>query len=396
MKVLVTGGAGYVGSHTVLELKRAGHEPVIFDNLMRGHQWILDQLDVPFIDGDLCKDGDIEEALKAERFDAVMHFAAVALVGESVRDPGLYYSVNVGGGLRLLNAMRAVGCKRLIFSSTCAVYGVVEGSPITEDNAFAAVNPYGQSKATFEQMMKSYSEAYDFKTLALRYFNAAGASDKLAEVRHPETHLIPNVLKVALGLSKTAMIFGTDYPTRDGTCIRDFIHVEDLARIHVAALDRLDGLAVNALNVGTGRGTSVKEVIEIAREVTGKSIPVFNAPRRAGDPPELVASVARAEELLGFRAAKDVNDMVRSAWQFMSDNKALFAKGALRFGEAAVAAGLIQESDVEAALKEQARRVEAGEEQVLLGLIMVDMGLLKHNQLMDVLRSMNRGLVQKS
>ncbi|MDF1667624.1 MAG: NAD-dependent epimerase/dehydratase family protein, partial [Planctomycetota bacterium] len=195
MRVLVTGGAGYVGSHAVLELKRAGHEPVIFDSLMRGHRWVVEKLGVPFIEGDLCNEADITKALKSEAFDAVMHFAAVALVGESVRDPGFYYSVNVSGGLKLLNAMRSAGCKRLIFSSTCAVYGLPEELPIREESQLNPVNPYGHSKLAFEHMMRSFAEAYGFKTLALRYFNAAGADPEgnFGEIHHPETHLIPNL-----------------------------------------------------------------------------------------------------------------------------------------------------------------------------------------------------------
>lgn len=391
MRVLVTGGAGYVGSHAVLELKRAGHEPVIFDSLMRGHRWVVEKLGVPFIEGDLCNEADITKALKSEPFDAVMHFAAVALVGESVRDPGFYYSVNVSGGLKLLNAMRASGCKRLIFSSTCAVYGLPKELPIREESPLNPVNTYGHSKLAFEHMMRSFAEAYGFKTLALRYFNAAGADPEgnFGEIHHPETHLIPNLFKVALKLTKSGMIFGTDYDTRDGTCIRDYIHVCDLARMHVLALEHLDGLPVDVLNVGTGRGTTVKEIVELTRKVTGHSIPVMVAPRREGDPPELVASPEKAEELLGFQAQHDLESMISTAWRFTQSHKDLLTNRPLRFGEGAVALELITEDDVQAALKEQTRRNESGEEHVFLGLILVDMGLLKHSQLIDVLRFMN-------
>jgi UDP-glucose 4-epimerase len=391
MRVLVTGGAGYVGSHAVLELKKAGHEPVVFDNLMRGHRSVVETLGVPFIEGDLSCEADITNALKSEKFDAVMHFAAVALVGESVRDPGFYYTVNVGGGLNLLNAMRASGCKRLIFSSTCAVYGKPAKLPMREDFPLNPVNPYGHTKLAFEHMMRAFAEAYNFKTLALRYFNAAGAdpSGNFGEIHHPETHLIPNVLKVALGLSKTVMIFGSDYETQDGTCVRDYVHVCDLARIHVLALEHLDGLPIDALNVGTGRGTSVKEIVDLARKVTGHPIPVMMAPRREGDPPELVASPEKAEELLGFEAEYDVESMIATAWGFLKSHMELVANRPIRFGEAAVALNLMSEADVETALAEQKRRNESSQDHILFGLILVDMGLLRNSQLIDVLRYMN-------
>jgi len=392
MKVLVTGGAGYVGSHAVRELKKAGHEPTIFDSLMRGNRWVLQRLKVPFVEGDLCDETEIHRTLKKGKFDAVMHFGAVALVGESVRDPGLYYWVNVTGGLSLLNAMRSTGCKRLIFSSTAAVYGEPAVMPISESCHTSPVNPYGHSKLAFEQMVLAYRRAYGFKTLALRYFNAAGADEKgdIGECHSPETHLIPNVLFCAAGKRKSVMVFGSDYDTPDGTCLRDFIHVTDLARLHVLALEHLDGLEVPALNVGTGTASSVMDVIEAARKVTGQKIPVTNAPRRAGDPPALVARPSLAEETLGFRAERKVEDMVSSAWKFMRKNPKFFLGGdRLRFGEAAVKAGLVEGKHVLKALDEQQRRIQAKESPTLLGLIMLDMGLLESPQLMTVLRMMN-------
>lgn len=391
MRVLVTGGAGYIGSHAVAELKRAGHTITIFDSFVRGHRNVAERLDVPIIEGDLCQEGDIDAALASGPFDAVMHFAAMALVSESMRDPGLYYAVNVSGGLRLLNAMRAHGCRRLIFSSTAAVYGQPESLPIREDSPLTPVNPYGRSKLAFEDMMRSYSAAYGLKALAIRYFNAAGAeaADGLGEFHHPETHLIPNLLRVALGVSKRAMIFGTDYDTEDGTCVRDFIHVSDLARVHSLALERLDGLGVEAINAGTGEGATVQSVVDAVREATGKPVPTIAAPRRAGDPPALVACPERAENLLGFRAERSLEDMVRSAWDFMRAHEDLYRAVQPRFGEAAVAAGLVTERQVQEALSEQQRRRDQDGEGVLLGLLMVELGMIKNNQLLGIMREMN-------
>ena len=403
MKVLVTGGAGYVGSHTALELMRAGHEVVVFDNFLRGRRAATDALSevaraehdrpdgITVIEGDLTNYDAIEDALRSDAFDAVMHFAGVAFVSESMRDPGLYYTVNTAGGLNLLNAMKATRCRRLIMSSTCAVYGVPTELPIAEDAARAPVNPYGESKLCFETMMSSWADAYGFKTLALRYFNAAGceAGGRLGELRNPETRLIPSVLRVAAGLERAAMVFGGDLDTRDGSCERDYIHVEDLARVHKLALERLDGLPVRALNVGTGQGRTVLEVIEAARAVTGKPIPVIHAPRRVGDPPALVASPERAEELLGFRAEKSLEDMISSTWEFMQKHLDQLTKRPKRFGEAAVELGLVRAEQIDAALAEQKRRDDAGEAHELLGLLMVEMDLIDHRGMIQVLRKMN-------
>jgi UDP-glucose 4-epimerase len=392
MRVLVTGGAGFIGSHAVLELRRAGHEVLVFDNFMRGHRETISVLDVPYVEGDLCREGDIEKAFATGPFDAVLHFAAVALVAESMRDPGLYFSINVAGGLRLLSAMRAANCRRLIFSSTAAVYGLPDSQPIAESSPLAPCNPYGQSKLAFEQMMRCYAQAYDMRCLALRYFNAAGcdAEAGLGELHHPETHLIPSILKVPLGISRTAVVFGTDYPTRDGSCERDFIHVTDLAKLHVRALEVIDGLEVPALNLGTGRGATVREVIASARRITGRDFSVVNAPRRAGDPPALVADPSLAERLLGYRAERSLDDMIASAWAWLSEHRDRLDQSARRrFGEAAISAGLLNEAQLQAALDVQRAQDERGEERRLLGLLLVEMGVLQSYQLVEVLKFMN-------
>ena len=317
MKVLVTGGSGYIGSVTIRRLMAAGHEVAVFDNLERGHRETVPE-GVRLHVGDLRDAASIGAAMKAEAPDAVMHFAAYALVGESMRQPELYFSNNVTGGLNLLEAMRAVGVGRLVFSSSCATYGEPGTELISEETPQRPTNPYGESKLAFEKMLGWYGRIHGFRTIALRYFNACGAEGELGEDhRVPcETHLIPLVLRVALGQAPTAKIFGDDYATPDGTCIRDYVHVSDLADAHLRALE---SGATGAVNLGTGRGFSVREVVESARRVTGRPIPAEVTPRRGGDPDRLVAKVGLAYERLGWKAAyTEIDAIVESAWRWHS------------------------------------------------------------------------------
>jgi UDP-glucose-4-epimerase GalE len=316
--ILVTGGAGYVGSHACKALAAAGHTPVTYDNLSRGHREFARW--GPLEVGDLGDAATLDAAFARHRIDAVMHFAALAYVGESVEQPALYYRNNVGGTLELLEAMRRARVNLLVFSSTCATYGVPERMPITEDLPQQPINPYGATKLTIERVLRDYEPAYGLRSVALRYFNAAGCDPdgEVGEHHDPETHLIPRVLMAADEMLPRIDVFGTDYPTPDGTCLRDYIHVADLADGHVRALDYLQrGGASTAINLGTGRAFSVREVIAAAERVTGRRIPVHEGPRRAGDPPVLVADAARAQTLLGFAPRfTEIGPIVETAWRW--------------------------------------------------------------------------------
>lgn len=314
-KILVTGASGYIGSVVVKRLLERGYDITVFDNLERGHRCNIPK-EATLIVGDLRDMGSINIAMGAVRPDAVIHFAAYALVGESMDNPMKYFINNVKGGINLLEAMENVGCKRIIFSSTCATYGVPDALPIEEDAPQNPTNPYGQSKLMFEQMVNWLTISKGFKATFLRYFNAAGAVNELGEDHEPETHIIPNVLKVALGQRKSVKVFGVDYPTPDGTCIRDYIHLEDLASAHILALEKE---ALGAFNLGTGVGVSVKEVIDACREVTGYDIPVEYSPRRKGDPPSLYASGCKARDVMGWEPThSDIKTIIRDAWAFHS------------------------------------------------------------------------------
>ena len=321
MRVLVTGGAGYVGSHAAKFLATAGHDVWIVDNLSEGHRAAVGNL--PLVVADLADQSAITNLLKSNRIEAVMHFAAFAYVGVSVREPAKYYQNNIVGTLALLDAMLAADVKRIVFSSTCATYGIPAKVPISEDHPQAPINPYGFTKLAIEHALADYSHAYDLSYAALRYFNASGAADDgtIGEDHDPETHLIPLVLQVALGQRESVDVFGTDYPTPDGTCVRDYIHVDDLAAAHVLAIEKLtDGKALK-LNLGTGRGASVQEVVDIARAVTGHAIPTRRCPRREGDPPELVAEPAAAKRELGWVAKhKDMRGIIESAWRWQESH----------------------------------------------------------------------------
>lgn len=316
MVVLVIGGAGYIGSHACRALKRAGHDVIVFDNLSTGFEFLAKGFEL--IQGDMLDADALRRVLP--RADAIMHFAAHAYVGESVTNPRKYFHNNVEGGLSLLNAAVDVGVKKIIFSSTCAVYGEVAKVPIEENIPRQPVNPYGVSKLFFEQALEAYDRAYQFRYAALRYFNAAGADDsgEIGELHDPETHLIPLALRAAAGLGPELQVFGSDYPTPDGTCVRDYIHVNDLATAHVKALEYLaSGKTSVAVNLGTGTGASVQEVIDEVEKVTGKKVPHKKVPRRPGDPPALVANPAKAQGLLNWKAARGLDNIVTTAWNWM-------------------------------------------------------------------------------
>ncbi|AOY83711.1 UDP-glucose 4-epimerase GalE [Moorena producens JHB] len=319
--VLVTGGAGYIGSHAVLALLAAGYNVVVLDNLVYGHRDIVeDVLKVKLVVGDTNDRVLLDNLFSHYDISAVMHFAAYAYVGESVTDPAKYYRNNVTGTLTLLEAMVAASIKKLVFSSTCATYGVPKTVPIPEDHPQNPINPYGASKLMVERILSDFHTAYDLKSVTFRYFNAAGADPegRLGEDHTPETHLIPLVLLTALGKRESISIFGTDYPTADGTCIRDYIHVQDLASAHVLGLDYLlKGGDSQIFNLGNGNGFSVKEVIEAARLVTKQEIKAIECDRRPGDPPALVGSSDKARQLLGwYPEYSDLNTILSHAWQW--------------------------------------------------------------------------------
>lgn len=325
MKLLVTGGAGYIGSIVAQQLLAAGHEVVVLDNLSRGHREAIPD-GARFVERDLLDLDGLCEAL-AEGFDGALHFAAFALVAESVAQPELYYRNNVTGSLNLLDALRAAGVQRLVFSSTCAVYGEPETVPMDESTPTRPVNAYGASKLAVDGMIADECRAHGLGAVSLRYFNVAGASGCLGEDHEPETHIIPNVLRAAQGIQPVVKIFGTDYATPDGTAVRDYIHIEDLARAHLLALEGARPGEHRIFNLGNGNGFSVREVIEAARTVTGCAIPVEEAPRRPGDPPMLVAASGKIRAELGWEPRKpSLEDMVADAWAFAQAHPRGYAK----------------------------------------------------------------------
>lgn len=321
MNVLVVGGAGYIGSHAVRLLLDAGHQVVVYDNLSRGHSEA-----VPagmLVEGDVADRAKLVQVLKDKHIDAVMHFAAFALVNESVNDPALYYRNNVIAALELLEAMREADVKKIVFSSTTATYGEPDTIPIPETTPQNPINPYGFTKLVIEKALADYAAAYGFAYAALRYFNAAGArpDGTIGEDHDPESHIIPIVLQVALGQREFITIFGDDYPTPDGTCIRDYIHVNDLGDAHLKALEKLEPGKGICVNLGTGKGTSVREIVEACREVTGHPIPEKMGERRAGDPPELVADASMARQVLGWEPKyNDAKSIVETAWAWHRDH----------------------------------------------------------------------------
>ena len=313
MKILVVGGAGYIGSVCAEMLLDEGHDVAVFDNLSEGHRAAVDPR-ATFVEGDLAALDRIRAALASFQPEAVMHFAASALVGESMEDPSKYFRNNIANGLNLLDAMIATGVNHLVFSSTCAIFGPPERLPIDEALPKNPINPYGESKLAFEKILRWYGEIHGLRFISLRYFNAAGASEKFGEQHRIETHLIPNVLKVALGQKPHVDIYGIDYDTPDGTCIRDYIHIRDLSQAHILALksDKSD-----FYNLGTGGGTSVRQVIDACRKITGHQIPAVEKPRRPGDPARLIAASDKIQRELGWRPQfQNIDAIIESAWKW--------------------------------------------------------------------------------
>lgn len=321
MRILVTGGAGYVGSVSVEALMAAGHDVTVIDDLSTGHRNAVAP-DARLEVGSYAEEARVIELLDAGRIEAILHCAARSLVGESIRDPARYYRDNVAGGVALLEAARQVGISRFVFSSTAAVYGAPSAIPIEEDAPLRPINTYGETKRTFEAAVAAYGAAYGLRSVSLRYFNVAGATERNGEIHDPETHLIPNVLRAADGTGDPVTVFGDDYPTADGTCIRDYIHVADLADAHLRALEATapgDDRTADPLvcNLGSGGGFSVRAVLGVAEAVVGRPIPHSIGGRRAGDPPILVASASRAEAVLGWQAQRStLAEMIGSAWEW--------------------------------------------------------------------------------
>ena len=318
MNILITGGAGYIGSHCCKELSKKGFQPITIDNLVYGHENFVRWGE--FFQGDVGSAADLKKCLAQYKIDAVMHFAAYAYVGESVENPIKYYENNLRNTIQLLHAVLDHNIKYFVFSSTCATYGHPQKTPIDEDHPLDPINPYGKTKRMIEEMLQDYQNAYGLKYINLRYFNAAGADPdaEVGEDHDPETHLIPLVLDAAMGKRDAIKVFGTDYETPDGTCVRDYIHVTDLAQAHILALQRLiDGAGSSSYNLGNGRGYSVLEVIERARQISGKNITVENSDRRPGDPPVLIASNAKAIKELGWQPRyADIDDIIGTAWEW--------------------------------------------------------------------------------
>jgi len=317
MKILVTGGAGYIGSHTVDLLQKEGYEVVVFDNLVYGHK---EAVSCPLVVGDLLDKKAVRKVFEENKFTAVIHFAAYALAGESMSKPGKYFENNILGGLNLLEVMKDFGVKYIVFSSTCAVYGYPEKLPVTEESPLKPVSVYGESKLTFEKILRWYDEIYGIKNICLRYFNAAGADleGRIGEDHQPETHIIPLAIKTALGQQKEFTLFGDDYPTPDGTCIRDYIHVLDLASAHMKALEFLrKENRSDIFNVGTGNGYSNKQILEMVKKISGVDFPIKIAPRRPGDPAAIWADNKKIKKVLGWQPKySDLETIIRSAWKW--------------------------------------------------------------------------------
>ena len=326
-RILVTGGAGYIGSFTTRLLLKQGYEPVVLDNLSKGHREAVGK--AKFVKADLLNRPQVASVFQEDSFDAVMHFAALTSVTESTQEPARYYQTNVTGSINLLEVMLASGIRKIIYSSSAAVYGNPEETPIPESHPKNPINPYGQTKLAVEQILQGAVRAFGLGYVSLRYFNAAGASENgsLGEDHSPETHLIPRILLAALGQLPQVEIFGTDYPTPDGTCIRDYIHILDLARAHILALSALSPGEGKIYNLGSQRGYSVREVIAVAEKVTGRKIQSLDAPRRPGDPPVLLASSERAKEELGWRPKKSsLEAIIQSAWKWHKEHPRGFAE----------------------------------------------------------------------
>jgi len=320
MKILVTGGAGFVGSIATYELVKSGYEVVVIDNLAQGHRKAVASPAV-FIEQDLANEDALDAIFKEHRFDAVMHFAGDTIVGESMTNPRRYFEANLVAPMKLLNVMLKNNVKKIIFSSSSAVYGQAQQIPMTEDHPKLPCNSYGESKFLYERVLKWYYLAYGLKSISFRYFNAAGASENYGEDHNPETHLIPIVLQVALGKRDKIVVFGNDYPTEDGSCIRDYTHVVDIARAHILGLQKIDEFGFEAFNLGSGRGNSVLEVIDVAREVTGQAIAAETGARRPGDIPLMIADTSKAKSSLGWQPEySQLKQVISSAWKWYKKN----------------------------------------------------------------------------
>lgn len=315
--ILVTGGAGYIGSITAELLLSRGEQVVVLDNLERGHRAAV-PAGVPFYEGNVGDQQLVAQIAREHELEACIHFAALAYVGESINEPERYYSNNVAQGTALLESLQKAGVRRFVFSSSCATYGEPQETPISEDHPQHPTNPYGSTKLLMEKALADYDRQYNFRSIALRYFNAAGATRDRGELHHPETHLVPNVIAAARGELAAVSVFGNDYPTPDGTAIRDYIHVSDLAEAHILALNHIrNGVGSDQINLGNGRGYSVMEVIETVRQVTQRAIPFTIEPRRAGDPSRLVANADKARRILGWQPSfPDLESIVRSDWEW--------------------------------------------------------------------------------
>lgn len=320
MQILVTGGAGFIGSVIADHLVKEGHKVVALDDLRYGHQAAVPK-GADFIQADIVDASRIMSVFRERQYDAVVHLAAEAYIDESIKDPGRFYSVNVQGGINLLEGMKATGVERMIFSSTAAVFGEPEVNPVTEDAAKEPVNAYGETKLAFERALAWYRRSFGIRHVSFRYFNACGATEELGEDRSKETHLIPILFEVVQGKRAALNLFGTDYPTPDGTCIRDYVHVADIAQAHLLGLHQIDDLKAAAFNLGSGEGNSNLQVVEAAREVTGHPIPIIKSDRRPGDPAILVASPALANRVLGWKPQfTDLREMVESSWRWRSSH----------------------------------------------------------------------------
>lgn len=324
MNILVVGGAGYIGAHAVNLLKKEGYNPIIYDNLSKGHEKVGSILDVKLIKGDLADKAKIKEVLVSEKVEVVMHFAAFIEVGESVTNPAKYYNNNVSKVLELLDAMVESNVKKFVFSSTAATFGEPQSEKINEEHPQNPINPYGKTKLMVEEILKDYEKAYELKSVVLRYFNASGSDENgiIGESHEPESHLIPLILKAASGQRKNIKVYGNDYDTKDGTCIRDFVHVYDLAKAHILGMKKMidENTSLN-YNLGSGEGYSVNEIIEKAKKITGINFTVKNDERRAGDPAVLVADSTKAKRELGWNIEYDLNSIISSAWKWEQNRK---------------------------------------------------------------------------
>jgi UDP-glucose 4-epimerase len=399
MRILVVGGAGYIGSHCVLECLREGHEVVVLDDLRAGHREAIQ--DVELIEGSTHNPSTLRSAFEAHRFDAVFNLAASCSVPESVQIPAAYYHNNLAGTLNLVEAMLQAEVSVLIHSSTAAVYGDPEVTPIPESHRRQPVNPYGDSKRIVEESLTAIAQRHPLQHVCLRYFNAAGAdaSGLIGEDHADESHLIPLLLQCALGMRDQFIIFGTDWETPDGTCVRDFVHVTDIARAHLKALGRIDRVAGESINLGSAAGASVREVVEAAKSVTEIDFKVVEEGRREGDPATLLASNLKAKELLGWDPEHSEMSMImETAWRwhrmhptgYSSTHKPL-GNGSTRFGDLAVRLGFVTRDDVDRVVVEQQRLEHSGRGRKMMGLCMVEMGLLSTTQLVEVLRHYEKG-----